>query len=192
MLHEHLRAQTQPYHKNIEQKLDLMNPTLSLDRYRTLIERFFGYYGPFEDVLAQCLEGKFPELDFESRRKSQALKQDLNFLGLNTSQITSLPRCQKLPQPGNAEEALACLYVIEGATLGGQILAKHFQVHLKLEATQGCAFFSGYREMTGPRWRQFLHTLNTISPSEELLNRLIAIAVQTFVSLENWCYSKVL
>ncbi|MEO5970464.1 MAG: biliverdin-producing heme oxygenase [Bdellovibrionia bacterium] len=192
MLHEQLRAKTQLYHENIEKKLDLMNPTLRLDRYRALIERLFGYYNPFEDILAQCLIGKCPELDFESRRKLQALKQDLTFLGLNDSQIASLPRCQKLPEPANAEEALACLYVIEGATLGGQFLAKHFRAHLQLEANRGCAFFSGYREMTGPRWRQFLHTLNSVSPTEESLGRLTAISIQTFVSLENWCCPKVL
>jgi heme oxygenase len=66
---------------------------------------------------------------------------DLATLGLDDGAIAALPRCTSLPQPSSAAGLLGCLYVREGATLGGAVLAARV-AHLASDAN-GRRFFLG-------------------------------------------------
>ena len=48
MILQHLREQTQAHHKRLEFRLDLLPATLSLERYCTLLKRFYNFYAPVE------------------------------------------------------------------------------------------------------------------------------------------------
>ena len=53
-------------------------------------------------------------------------------------------------------EGLGALYVIEGATLGGQVITRYIQSALKIDATNGGRFFAAYGDRTGLLWRDFV------------------------------------
>jgi hypothetical protein len=55
----------------------------------------------------------------------------------------------------NPAQLWGCLYVIEGATLGGQIIIKKLSDHLGLTTSSGASFFDGYGPHTGSRWKAF-------------------------------------
>ena len=80
---------------------------------------------------------------------------------------------------------LGSLYVLEGATLGGQILSRHFVTQFNLSCRQGCSFFAGYGSETGRRWRAFCELLNSYSsPDGDAV--IVQSAIQTFRCFENW------
>jgi heme oxygenase len=78
---------------------------------------------------------------------------------------------------------MGCLYVLEGSTLGGQMLQRHFKRQLALEEHRGLTFFTGYGPDTPTRWKQFGAWLEQGSLDEAVL---LATARQTFLSLEGW------
>jgi len=60
-----------------------------------------------------------------------------------------------LPEIKNTAQAFGALYVIEGSTLGGQIIKKMVQKQLCMEGNNGLSFFDGYREATSDMWQVF-------------------------------------
>lgn len=51
--------------------------------------------------------------------------------------------------------ALGCMYVLEGSTLGSQILSRSFRERFDIGRHNGGAYFHGYGELTGKMWKRF-------------------------------------
>jgi heme oxygenase len=64
-----------------------------------------------------------------------------------------------LPAAPTLAHAFGLLYVLEGATLGGQLLRRRLGPALDLTAEQGLAFFGAYGSEVGPMWRAFTDAL---------------------------------
>ena len=45
--------------------------------------------------------------------------------------------------------------MVEGATLGGQLLRRHLAPRLALTPERGLAYFAAYGDAVGPMWRAF-------------------------------------
>lgn len=151
-----LKADTAALHAAIEQVVPLMRPELDLGGYRAYLGRLLGYLEPLEDRLAAFAPRMAPfGLDFEARRKVGLLRGDLRHLGLDEAAQRALPRCAALPAAGGLEEAWGCLYVLEGSTLGGQIIQRALGPRLGLSPAAGLAFLVGYGAQTGTSWRAF-------------------------------------
>ncbi|HWI55760.1 MAG TPA: biliverdin-producing heme oxygenase, partial [Bacillota bacterium] len=106
--------------------------------------------------------------------------------------LESLPHCRALPPVTQCAEALGTLYVIEGATLGGQFIARHLAARFGLTPANGAAFFHSYGLQVGPRWQQFRAFL--VSASAELEQEratIIASAQRTFQALDDWLFPHV-
>ena len=91
-----------------------------------------------------------------------------------------------MPAPGSVAEAFGCLYVLEGATLGGQVISRHLARELSLSPANGAAFFNGYGPETGPRWTAFLALLEAHAGQPEQQASVVEAARQTFLLLEQW------
>jgi hypothetical protein len=117
-----LRTETAELHVALEKRLPFFSEQLDIDLYRRLIAAYHGFYQPLErqfQVLALAPTG----LDQSLRIKLPVLRMDLMALGLDETAIEALPACQRLPQIHSPAAALGVSYVLEGATLGGQIPA---------------------------------------------------------------------
>ncbi len=182
-----LRSETKHHHQRVERAVDLPARLRSLDCYRDLLERFYGYYSPLEQrLMAVASSGTLP-LDLQPRLKAALLRQDLLALGRTAEEIIELPVCQELPQVADAADALGCLYVLEGATLGGQIISREVRRVLGLGLSSGCAFFYSYGTSTGKYWSDFCSALADYGdrhPGAE--SQVIAAATETFARLERW------
>jgi heme oxygenase len=176
-----LKDETRDVHESLERDLDLLHPDLTLERYRSILERFYGFYEPWEGALRPLLSRFLPNFA-EERDKVPKLQEDLAFLG---SDIGKLPLCQTLPDCGTWPNILGGLYVTEGATLGGQIISRQLEQILGLSARRGTAFFSSYGLQVGSMWRLFCATLqaNTQPESEDAV---IDAARKTFLSMHQW------
>jgi heme oxygenase len=79
-------------------------------------------------------------------------------------------------------EAIGCLYVIEGSTLGGQIILHSVQKSLNLDAGGGVKFFHGYGARTPGMWKSFISALDSIPPTGEAADAVEQGAMQTFLA----------
>lgn len=186
MILQRLREQTQENHKRLEIRLDLLQAALSMDRYRMLLARFYGFYVPVETTLAGLCENRLPELQFPQRCKVKYLVRDLEALGLSSRQVEGLPLCNKGPALTLFPEALGCMYVLEGATLGGHLISRHLQSVHGIYETNGGAFFNSYGSDRGAMWRNFGMALRSYATVQEEETIIITAACSTFAALETW------
>jgi heme oxygenase len=178
-----LKESIQPYHKRLESKVDWFKPGFSQADYLELLQRFWTYYSPLEQKLSQIPELKLWLPDFGQRAKLPLLAQDLQNLGLTADTLSQMPLCAELPQLNEPEAALGCLYVIEGSTLGGQVISSHLKQTFAIGKTNGAAFFTGYGDATGTMWQTFKEAINQAEVNQETV---ITAACETFTTLERW------
>jgi heme oxygenase len=155
MILKRLRLATNARHTALENQLPLMNADLSLEDYRQFVERFFGFYAPLEAQMMASPHWPLLEFEYTTRQKTPRLAQDLLALGSNAAAVAATPRCIALPACTTPEQLLGCLYVIEGATLGGRSITRHLQTRFGLTPQSGGAFFDGYGARTGSQWKAF-------------------------------------
>lgn len=150
-----LREETRAQHEALESALDIFHRCRSLEEYRALLARFYGFYAPVEAALGGREEWPQFGFDYEKRRKTPLLRKDLSALGLSAPCLDGLPLCEgaDLPPLTDFAEVLGGLYVFEGATLGGQIIARHLSGRFGLDAENGSAFFRSYGGAVGTMWR---------------------------------------
>src|SRR5690348_10006582 len=122
MLLARLKQETTQLHQRIENSLDLFRNDFTLEVYRFLLVRFYGYYSPWEKRAAVTA----PYL-VAPRAKCGNLARDLGFLGMSREQILSIECCEHLPPLDTAARVLGSMYVLEGATLGGRILLRQMR-----------------------------------------------------------------
>ena len=179
-----LREGTRQAHMRIEGALTLLSPRLSKAEYLRVLEAFYGFYAELEPRIAAEAGEHRDALKLEIRGKLALLALDLGGLGRRVDQIDALPRCTSVPEIRTASQALGALYVLEGATLGGQVIARSLQAVLGISATSGAAFFNGYGGETRPMWKSFCDYVDR-APGIET-DMAVATAIDTFETLRVW------
>lgn len=177
-----LRQATAAVHERVEQGALLLAPDLTPAAYRNVLQAYYGFYAPLEARLAPVaatVEG----LGWSQRVKLPWLEADLCALGC--TRLEALPRYTGLPPVERPEQALGALYVLEGASLGGQVLCRRLSRHPELVG--GLRFLRGYGDATGRRWREFLGCLRSQERQPvRVQERLISSAVDTFQGFARW------
>lgn len=187
MILSQLKAQTSALHERLEAALDLLNSDLTVRDYRSLLKDFYGFYRPLETGLKSFEVGlESAGVGPAARRKLPSLRRDLLSLGLTEDDIGALPLCAYTPRVEDVASAFGCMYVTEGATLGGQLLTRHFAAKFALTPENGCAFFGSYGPLVGARWREFGSALEEFARREGGAAAMVAAARATFTTLETW------
>ena len=187
MILQRLREETSRNHAAIESQMPLLDPQMSLSTYRHLLARFWGYYAPLEDRLRTEVEIYWPTKEYRcsDRAKVPHLEKDLRLLRESLDQIGC---CTNLPELNTPAQVLGCLYVIEGATLGGQIISKHLLANLGLGVDNGAAFFNGYGANSGSQWQSFRSFLTRNAEPLDQDDAIVASANETFSTLGEWLF----
>lgn len=184
-----LKNATASHHARIETALELLHPNISLESYRELLEGMYGFYALWEAQIANLIAE--PSLVFYSDRwKLPLLHEDLCYLGHTNQTLLNLPVIPSLPAISTPAHALGSMYVIEGSTLGGKLIAKHMNQYLGVTAEKGCAFFSAYGNQAAHYWREFSEMVELhVSASE--IDTVIASACATFNAMQYWlCHTE--
>ena len=182
---DRLKTETRAEHAAMEDALGLMRDDLSLADYRCLLERYFAFYAPIEAQLAGVLPAAHLGLDFETRRKLPLLRADLQVLGGRAAD--TLAPCDALPPLRTPAQAVGCLYVLEGATLGGQVIGRHVLRTLGLTPATGARYFHGSGALTAELWRGFRAALAGFATHPDTADAVVESANETFRSLRHWC-----
>jgi heme oxygenase (biliverdin-IX-beta and delta-forming) len=179
-----LKSETAPAHERIEQAFDLKVRTGCVTAYRELLARFYGFHIVWEP----CIEAALGHPAFcRKRRKTRLLVDDLRALGVSEREIGQLPFCDRLMPMHSPAEALGSMYVVEGSTLGGTIIARQIGHRLGLGAGNGCSYFRCYGDQVGPMWKAFRAELLTQTRSHDE-DVVIASANRTFDILHAWLF----
>lgn len=148
-----LKSETSAEHEALEEALPLMGPLCTLEQYRTYLERMYGFLKPLETAVWSYSEWALGGLDSEVRTKVPALRADLEALRVD---------CDALPSPTGLRaltrtfaDAMGVAYVLEGATLGGQIIARQLKRRLGIDGDHGARFLLVYGTDVGRRWNEF-------------------------------------
>ncbi|MBB3111098.1 heme oxygenase [Paenibacillus phyllosphaerae] len=184
-----LKEQTAPYHIQIEKNpyaASMMDKTMTLEGYITYLQKFYGFIAPVEEAIAQLPGWETNGFDFDLRRKAPLIEQDLRQLGLSEQQIAQLPRSRALPDVSTFPRALGYLYVIEGSTLGGQVITKQLKKFLPIETELNGRYFNSYGEEVRVRWGEFRALVEQTAGSDEAASQTIEAAKETFILLDQW------
>jgi heme oxygenase len=188
-IHARLRSSTSEVHLELERHLALSCEDLSMIRYRRIIALFYGFYQPMEAGLDR-LRLLAPHRAFPLRARTELLKRDLLALGWGERAIAEIPTCADLPDLRTAEHFAGCLYVLEGASLGGQVIIRHLRGRLEFPDHGGTAFFAGDGASTAARWKCVMKWLEHVSHSGLGAQQIVTSACETFRALANWARSQ--
>jgi heme oxygenase len=182
---EQLRAATWPIHRHMEMRIDVKGRFSLATSYRSHLTQMWGFCAMVESLIdPACACVVLP--DYDSRRKLGSLTQDLVALGMPRADVRQLRRCDSLRLSGDPSATLGCMYVLEGASLGGRTLLPLIERNLGLTATHGATFMASYGSEIDAMWRRFGMTLEAWCSSTDRSDAAIRSAVATFESLEQW------
>lgn len=178
-----LRDRTRAAHDRAEEALPLLDPSLEAAHYRAILAGFWGFHAALEPRLAAIAELGEMGLNPAGRRKLPRLEHDLRTLGADPAR---LPLADAVPEVGDAAAALGCMYVLEGATLGGRVISRHLAAR-GIGPDTGGAFFAGYGDETGEMWKSFSAAIGAYTEAHpESVARIVEAADETFTLLERW------
>jgi heme oxygenase (biliverdin-IX-beta and delta-forming) len=176
----HIRTLTKPAHRRVEAALAFLTEPISLGRYQTVLQRFYGFWLGWESQVTNLLQD---EALMKPRRRLHMLASDLAALGVSIDALKALPQCPLITLHDGVE-ALGSLYVMEGSTLGGRVIRQNLMRCLGADAPSVCSYFNGYGGDTGPMWRSFLARLEEEPACDAA--RIGAGASRTFDRLGGW------
>lgn len=180
MILQKLKTETKIQHEELERVVNIMDQMFNMDDYRSLLGRFYRYYRSFEKKLPVA-RLKAVGFDYEPRHKLPALASDLENLGV-ADHSNIYHAFDAVPDISTESKAFGSLYVVEGSTLGGQVITRHLKQHLDITSENGGAFFNSYGPNVGPMWKQFGESVTKFSEDRDSDDEIIQSARDTFES----------
>jgi heme oxygenase len=187
MILARLKEETRDQHENLENVVNVMDSTFRLDDYRRLIIRFYSIYSAIEPKISAS--GITPsDIDLAGREKTSLLKKDLAYLFGGPEIIEKIERWRISEPIDTPAKAFGALYVLEGATLGGQIISRELKARLSVSEDSGGAFFNSYGNRVGPMWKAFGNAITRFAENCVADDEIVASARATFDSFRQ-CFS---
>jgi heme oxygenase len=163
----------------------LTEASLTLADYLNVIQAYDFFYQRLESRIAQAtplIDDAFP---YASRAKTGWLATDLSQLGIVTLAQPPLAETEwDFGMINGIGQLAGVLYVIEGSTLGGQVIGRHLEKNLGLTHDSGARFFHGYGTDTEAYWQEFCFWLEKLSLQAEQIERAEHAARTLFSKLE--------
>ena len=183
MFTDDLKEATLSNHQQTEKQLILRIKAMrAKEDYVALLQMFYSYFGGLEQQINAFVdEHNLP--DYNQRRKTGAIVADIKALA---GSVPALANDNELPQIDSLPKAFGALYVIEGSTLGGKIIAGMMRQHFTFNGNEGLSFFSGYGDSTDDRWASFKTELNVVASTSENQQEITDAANQTFEKFGEW------
>ena len=169
-----LREATTSLHHEVERRIDFLSPDLTIQRYIRILQAFYAFFKPVEAQMDACCPAEFRPL-WHGRRRAHRLVDDLEAVGAAPAE--GIAGQFSVPDVSSTGAWLGALYVLEGSTLGGQVISRHLEKHFGWQGGRGYSFFQGHGAETAERWREVVKTLNAGSEPD---NQIVFGAHQTF------------
>jgi heme oxygenase len=178
-LHQRLRQATkQPHHVLDHHPVlaPLIRPDVSVAQYGDALAALHGVQASAEAAILVFLADHPDLFDYTVRRKLSALEADLAALGRRPQPLTNL-----FPSLHSQGALTGMLYTIEGATQGGQYIARNLRQSAL--ARFPLAFFDIYGDQSQQRWDEFLEFARRCPQDQH--DQSVATAVAMFKAIEH-------
>ena len=185
MFIQSLRASTANCHRQLELN-NLSQALLSSDVNETIycnyLSNLYKFIYGFEQFVYPVLSDFF--LNINERKKAFLIETDLKEYHHSSKNINTISEDFFNETYPDFYTAAGALYVLEGSTLGGQIIVKHLHKTLPT-GFNGSAYFSAYKQKTGSMWKAFLEQLTNLPTSHFEEQQIINGAIKTFNIINN-------
>lgn len=176
-----LKEATRPQHEGLDTVVNVMNSDFTAEDYNILVIKFYRFYSSIEPRLPAA-DLAADGFDISARLKTPRLEKDLAALG-QLSAARSVPAWDGVPDVSSISRAWGSIYVMEGGTLGGQVITRHLRDDLGITPETGGSFFNSYGPEVGRMWKEFGAAITAFSerhPDSE--DQIVEAAKQTFDS----------
>lgn len=177
-----LRFETRREHESIEKgqfMARLFSHDYTLAEYRDLLARLYGFYRAIEPMI-------FASNKFSDRQKTVLLVRDLEALGLNGTGIRNLPVTTSLPSLNSFSRRMGALYVLEGSTLGAQLISRQLLKNFRDTIAGAIHFYTCYGDRVGAMWHEFRQFMSNNFDDSSSAQEVITSARNTFSSFQLW------
>jgi heme oxygenase len=180
---QRLKEETAQAHKDTEKHSkgsEIMSRQLSLEGYSEILMKNYQVHEHFETCLqkVQGLDELFGN-ELNERWRTDSLKADLQKLGADPIKFDG-----ELPVPLTIAEALGCMYVLEGSTLGGAVIMRQLQHISDISEKDAFAFYGFYGKELGKKWQEFGLILTNFASKHKAEDEVAKFARTTFEAVE--------
>ncbi|MGC8603155.1 MAG: biliverdin-producing heme oxygenase [Desulfomonilaceae bacterium] len=182
-----LREAIAPFHDEAENAGPLSAipaKTISLEEYRKILERLYGFVFIAENVVEPLV--KHSGLDYGKRIRVDHLVKDLRFLGNASESFNELSICQDMPVIKNTAQGLGLLYLFEGSRLGGLVLSKVLKEHFGLKNYRGYSYFASNGAEVTTMWASFKNFMENFVCIKGGGDEIIATSKESFALFNKW------
>jgi heme oxygenase (biliverdin-IX-beta and delta-forming) len=177
-----LRAETAKLHTQLEElpiSQSIISPDITKEQYAEYLLRM-------HDVVKDTEENIIPVIsdivtDFETRKKTQYIQDDLKYIGKNFSE-NKFPLSES--RTFTPAFALGIYYVVEGSSLGGRVILKNIKPALDLDENGGARYFAGYGASTGSTWRNFIMMMEAYATKTNSADDIVSGANYAFGAIK--------
>jgi len=160
MLHKKIKDATQTLHTELEELMyvkEIMAGNLTYRQYARMLEINYLITAEYEQQLIKSLDCNIAlRLDIHKRIKLEALLKDLSEVKIAPGVLKEKAHIKLDP-----EYALGCLYVLESATLGGNVVVTKLKDNKHLSPYQlHFNYYRVYGEQLISFWKQFCEIIN--------------------------------
>lgn len=163
MISEILKDKTRFEHTTLEEKMNsegIISGNFSVEDYNRMLEMNYRFLLNFENEVFDLIPERVAEkINLENRRKFPSIEIDILSSGVRISDEKAHEKIINYPQ------AMGVFYVMEGATLGGNMMVKNLK-KIPDFAEMTFNFFGIYGSQTGEMWQKFKTVLNEEIVSE--------------------------
>ncbi len=156
-----LRAETQPAHHALDSLpilVEIASGSIEPHRYLIVIAAFDQVWRVTEPDAWAVLTKKIPEISTLRDERCLLLDDDLAALGGRGPK----PKLADAVAIVTASQAAGALYVLEGARLGGRLIADRLRKAGHPLGSPGYRFFGDLRDDVAIRWRQFRSLVDAV------------------------------
>jgi heme oxygenase len=173
-----LKSETSQVHDEVEQINIMSKSKPTIDNYIDYLKVLFKIFIPLEQKLFKFSEWKQNNFNFNLTKRVQHLIMDLNNLNVNKSEIIL---SNNLPNIDSFEKALGVYYVLEGSSLGGQILFKKMLLNYSDQLENKLNYLYGFGKETFKEWKIFIDNINNYAEiNSAKKNDILNSALETF------------
>ncbi|WP_129717554.1 biliverdin-producing heme oxygenase [Pedobacter sp. SYP-B3415] len=186
MIAQLLRTETAARHKALESAMfvdEIMSRRLNLSQYRQILAVNLLAHELIEPPLFNVMDQELAQrLDLKSREKLPALRQDAAGAGIDTAALPHVDTGQIFIPADSKPAQLGTLYVLEGATLGGNVIRKQLLQNDEF-AGLDFAYYGIYGDQLAEKWKTFQAVLEAEVQSPADAEICLHAANSTFDSL---------
>lgn len=188
---DHLRDATETVHQAIEQlpfNRDLMGGNLGVDRYAAWLQTLRIIHQSLEGAVDCCDAPVIERVWSSDRERADLLVDDLERLGYpadpaeDRSPSEAFAAAEQLAErleSAAAIELAGALYVLEGAAMGGMMIARKLET-ASPRLAEATDFHTAYGKQTRQMWQQFTDGLDEAIREPDDIERCVDAAQETF------------